>query len=144
MNTSTETSSRTPPPVVVPNVDDLTHAGFWQAAADGRLVIEVCRPAGHVLHLPRGYCHRCDTFDVEWKTVAGDATVHTFTIVEHSVDSAFPAPYTVVLVELDAEPGVRFVSSLPGRVDLEVGQRMVIRFDEIVDGVTVPRWEPAG
>ena len=31
----------------------------------------VCRPAGHVLHLPRAYCATCDTFDVTWRPVAG-------------------------------------------------------------------------
>ena len=64
--------------------------------------------------------------------------MHTWTTVEHSVDPAFPAPYTVVLVELDDEPGVRFVTDLPGRPELAVGLPMAVRFD---DGI--PRWELA-
>ena len=122
---------------------DRDSEGYWAAARRHELVVRVCRPAGHVLHLPREYCARCDTFDVEWRTVAGHGPVHTWTVVEHSVDSDHPAPYTVVLVELDDPPGVRFVSDLPGRPELRTGQPMVVRFDDISDGFTLPRWVPA-
>jgi uncharacterized OB-fold protein len=129
--------------VVVPRVDDRDSAGYWAAAARGELVVRVCVPEGHVLHLPKAYCHRCDTFDVAWRPVSGRGTVHTWTTVEHQVDPAFPVPYTIVLVELDDEPGVRFVTDLAGRPDLTVGMPMVVRFDDEGRGVTVPRWEPA-
>lgn len=112
--------------------------GFREAARRGELAVQVCTPAGHVLHLPRGYCHRCDSFEVTWKPVVGRGTVHTWTVVEHQVHPDFPVPYTVVLVELDDEPGVRFVTDLPGRPELSVGLAMAVRFDG-----EVPRWEPA-
>ncbi len=128
---------------IVPVTDDRDTAGYWEAARRGELAVQVCQPAGHVLHLPRGYCHRCDSFDVGWKAVSGRGTVHTWTTVEHAVDPAFPVPYTIVLVELDDEPGVRYVTNIPGRPELAVGDPMVVRFDEIAPGVTLPRWEPA-
>ena len=126
-----------------PNVDDRAHTGFWEAARRGQLVIEKCKPAGHVLHLPRGYCHLCDSFEVEWVPVSGQANLHTFTIVEHQVHPNFPAPYAVVLVELDEVPGVRFLGNLPGRPELSIGMRMTVTFDALSDTVTLPRWVPA-
>ena len=128
---------------VVPSTRDLDSQPFWEAARRGELVVQVCAPAGHVLHLPTGYCHRCDSFDVTWRPVAGRGTVHTWTTVEHAVDPDFPVPYTIVLVELDDEPGVRFVTDLPGRPELAVGLPMVVRFDPLSDDVTLPRWELA-
>ena len=116
---------------VVPVVADRDTAPYWEAARRGQLVVQVCRPAGHVLHLPPGYCHRCDSFDVAWKPVAGRGTVHTWTVVEHPVDPRFPVPYTIVLVELDDHPGVRFVAELPGRPELSAGLPMVVRFDRM-------------
>jgi uncharacterized OB-fold protein len=107
-------------------------------SAPAELRVEVCVPAGHVLHLPRGYCHECDSFDVTSKPVAGRGTVHTWTVVEHQVHPDFPVPYTIALVELDDEPGVRFLTDLPGRPELFAGQPMVARLDG-----DVPRWEPA-
>jgi uncharacterized OB-fold protein len=121
--------------------DDPDHGPFWAGATRGELVVQRCRPEGHVLHLPRGYCDRCDTFDVEWTPVDGAATVHTWTVVEHSVDPAFPAPYTVALVELVDPAGVRFVTRLPGRVALCAGQAMALGFESAWGGA-VPRWDP--
>lgn len=126
---------------VVPSTRDRDSAPFWEAAGRGELVVQVCVPAGHVLHLPRGYCHRCDSFDVTWRSVSGRGRVHTWTTVEHAVDPAFPVPYTIVLVELDDEPDVRFVTDLPGRPELAIGLPMVVRFDRLTDDVTLPRWE---
>jgi uncharacterized OB-fold protein len=120
---------------------DLDHGPFWAAAERGELVVEHCRTAGHVLHLPRGYCARCDSFDTEWHAVSGDASVHTWTVVEHTVDPAFPVPYTLALVELFDPPGVRFVTHLDGRVDLEPGQPMALRFERRGDRA-VPCWAP--
>lgn len=128
---------------LVPVTDDRDSAGFWEAARRGELAVQVCEPAGHVLHLPRGYCHHCDSFAVRWSVVRGRGTVHTWTTVEHAVDPAFPVPYTLVLVELDDESGVRLVTDLPGRPDLRVGDAMIVRFDEVAPGVVLPRWEQA-
>lgn len=130
--------------LVLPNVHDRTHRGFWEAAKRGELVVEMCRPAQHVIHLPMGYCHRCDTFDVYWQAVAGDAVVHTFTKVEHTVDSAFPAPYTIALVELVEVPGVRWLTRVPGLAALTIGQPMELWFDAVTDDVTIPSWRPVG
>ena len=122
-----------------PVVDDRISEGFWEGARHGVLMVQVCAPEGHVLHLPKGYCCRCDTTDVEWRPVEGAASVHTWTIVEHSVDPA----YTIALVELEHERGVRFVTDLPGRQELHVGQRMELRFEDLGDDVVIPRWIPA-
>jgi hypothetical protein len=64
--------------------------------------------------------------------------------VEHQVHPAFPAPYTVVLVELDGTDGARLVGHLPGRPDLVAGQAMVVRFEDAGEGVVLPQWIPAG
>ena len=55
---------------------------------------------------------------------------------------AYPVPYTIVLVELDDHPSVRFVGFLPGAADLADGQAMRVRFEELDDGIVVPQWEP--
>jgi len=47
---------------------------------------------------------------------ARTGTVHSFTVVHHSVADALDAvvPYTVVLVSLDAAPQLRVVGNLVG------------------------------
>lgn len=126
---------------ILPVTKDHDSAGFWQAARCGELAIRVCRAASHVLHLPHAYCSSCDSYDTEWIPVSGRARVHTWTIVEHAIDPAFPVPYTIVLLELAEPVGVRFVTNLAGRVELSPGDPMVVRFEPLSDGVVLPRWE---
>jgi hypothetical protein len=40
-------------------------------------------------------------------------------------------------------PGARYVTALPGRLELAVGMPMVVRFDPLTDVVTLPRRVPA-
>ena len=64
-------------------------------------------------------------------------------MVEHQVHPAFPAPYTVVLVELDDHPEARLSASCPASPELAVGQPMEVWFERLSDDVVLPQWRPA-
>lgn len=117
--------------------------GFFEAAADGRLVVGACTGCGAVLHLPRPYCHHCGSFDVGWRTVPGRGRLWSWTTVHQAVHPALETPYTVVVVELDEPSGVRLVGSLPGEPALEVGMPMDAVFEPVSDDVVLPQWAPA-
>ena len=134
-------SSGVPTPLL-PVDDDHDTGGFFEAARRGELVVRACSSCGTLLHLPRAFCHRCGSWDGEWRPVAGTGTLHTWTVVDHQVHPAYPVPYTIVLVDLDDAPGVRLLGHLPGSPDLQAGMPMRVRFDEIADGVVLPQWEP--
>ena len=129
-------------PVLLPVDDDRDTAGFFEAARRGELVLRACASCGAVLHLPRAYCRACGSFDGQWIPTTGTAHLHTWTIVTHQVHPAYPVPYTIVLVELDDHPGVRFVGSLPGSPPLHDGMTMRVRFDNVDDNIVLPQWEP--
>jgi uncharacterized OB-fold protein len=134
----------TSPVPLVPVDDDRDTGGFFAAARRGELVVRVCDGCDTPLHMPRAYCRTCGSWDGRWQPVAGTGTVYSWTVVEHQVHPAYPAPYTVVLVELDDPPGVRLVGRLPGRQALAAGQPMRVWFETVADGVVVPQWKPAG
>jgi uncharacterized protein len=127
--------------LVLPVTDDPETAGFWSAAAEGRLVLRVCPTCDTVLHLPRAFCARCRTAGESWLDVDGGGALYSWTTVEHQVHPAYPTPYTVVLVELNGRPGVRMVGRLDGRPELTIGMPMSVFFQE-VDGVVLPQWRP--
>jgi uncharacterized OB-fold protein len=74
--------------------------------------------------------------------VTPTGTVYSWSVVEHAVHPAFPAPYTVLLVELDDLPGTRLVGHLPGRPELRAGAPVIAWFED-VDGTVVPQWRLA-
>lgn len=130
-----------PPPL--PVINDPDTAGFWLATQSGQVAVCVCANCGAALHLPRSYCHDCQSWTVEWRVVAPKARLVSWTVAEHQVHPAFPVPYTFVLVELDDAPGVRLAGHLRGRPALIAGMPMRADFVMHPDGVTLVNWIPA-
>lgn len=132
------------PTAPTPVTNDPDTAGFWLAAQSGEVAVCVCASCGAVLHLPRSYCHSCKSWTVEWKAVAPNGRLVSWTIAEHQVHPAFPVPYTLVLVELDDVPGVRLAGYLEDRPALRAGMPMRADFVACADGMTLVNWIPAG
>jgi hypothetical protein len=133
----------------VPNFAPLDHpetAGFWQATAEGHLALPACPVCGTfqwypVAGLP---CH--PEAHAEWRQVAEEGSIFTFTRVERGfLPSGGDPPYTLALVDLDGLDGPRVVTVLvgPGSDDPAIGDRVRLaptRFDTH----TLPTFELAG
>jgi uncharacterized protein len=139
---SNSATTKTSVPRVLPAEDDRDTAGFWEAARRRQLVVRVCDSCGTVLHMPRAYCNHCGSWTGSWKSVSGMGRLHSWTTVTHQVHPSFPVPYTILLVQLDDEPSVRYVGNLPGAPELHEGQALEVWFEELEDGVTIPQWRP--
>ena len=100
---------------VVPGMTELT-APYWEAAREGRLVVQECRSCGRLSHPPLPACPRCHGRDLGWRAVSGTGTVYTYTVVRHPTHFAFAAqiPYAIAVVELAEGP--RLLTNL---VDVE-------------------------
>jgi uncharacterized OB-fold protein len=128
----------------VPTRTDPDSAGFFEAADRGELAVRFCDGCGRTIHLPRAWCSACGSWDTGFRPVEGRARLYSWTTVHHGTHPAFPLPYTVVLVELEEHPGVRFAGHLPGTPMLQAGMPMTVRFDRI-DGTSLclPNWSPS-
>ncbi|WP_261566552.1 Zn-ribbon domain-containing OB-fold protein [Frankia gtarii] len=130
------------PDAPVPVTTDLDTGGFWQAAAHNRLALRACLDCGTVLHLPKVMCHRCRSTRSGWREIEPVGTLASWTVVRAALHPAFPPPYTIVLVELDAAPGARLIGYLDGAPDLAMGQPMRATFQQVRDQVTLVQWSP--
>ena len=128
---------------LIPVDDDRDTGGFWQAARRHQLAILTCDQCAAVLHMPRAYCHTCGSWKSHWEPVSGLGRLYSWTTVEHQVHPAFPVPYTIVLVELSEQPGVRLMGYLPGAPELAKGQAMRAWFEATDGGVVLPQWAQA-
>jgi uncharacterized OB-fold protein len=125
---------------VLPAVTDPDTAGFFAAAAGGRLVVRRCSDCDAVLHMPVAYCRHCGGFDGRWAEVAPSGRIYSYTVVAHQVHPDFPVPHTIVLVELDDVTEVRLVGHLDGRPEVYVGQPVVAEFRQLSAGAALPTW----
>ncbi|MFI6806295.1 Zn-ribbon domain-containing OB-fold protein [Streptomyces luteogriseus] len=133
----------------LPEPDAFTRR-YWDAAAEGRLLIRRCGACGRAHHYPREFCPHCWSEDVTWETASGRATLYTWSVVHRNDLPPFPerVPYVAAVVELaegprmmteivgtgePGEPGVPLASEDPV---LSGGAELVVAFR---DGVPVFR-----
>ncbi|OWY62439.1 hypothetical protein B7486_58430 [cyanobacterium TDX16] len=128
----------------LPTVEDETRP-FWDAAADGRLLIQRCNACEQWQYYPRPFCKRCWSEDVEWAEPSGRGTLYTFSVVRRNDLPPFGdrVPYVPAIVELDEGPRMmtEVVDADPDA--LEVGATLVVDFAPIDDELKRPVFRPA-
>jgi uncharacterized OB-fold protein len=131
-------------PVPALNADT---AGWWDAAAGHRLVMQRCAACGRTRHPPGPVCPWCRAEKAEWCELPGTGSVYTYTIVHQAFIPALAdrVPYVVIAVDLDGAGGARLVSNL---VDADphavtVGMPVEVVWEDMGPELAVPRFRPA-
>ncbi|MEU6915323.1 Zn-ribbon domain-containing OB-fold protein [Streptomyces olindensis] len=128
----------------LPEADAFTRT-YWDAAAEGRLLIRRCRACGQAHHYPREFCPHCWSEDVTWETASGRATLYTWSVVHRNDLPPFAdrTPYVAAVVDLAEGP--RMMTELVGAegpaaegtaADLSAGTDLEVTFR---DGIPVFR-----
>ena len=111
---------------------------YWDAAAQGRLVIRKCGSCGKLHHYPRTVCPFCFADATEWQAASGRGTIYAFSIMRRA-----EVPYAIAYVTLDE--GVTMLTNL---VDCEfnglhIGQPVRVVFKPTAGGPPLPMFTPA-
>ncbi|QYX83176.1 OB-fold domain-containing protein [Streptomyces akebiae] len=103
----------------LPEVDGLSRT-YWDAAAEGRLLLRRCGAAGcgRAHHYPREFCPYCWSEDVRWEQASGRAVLYTWSVVHRN----------------DLPPFGERTPYVPAVVDLAEGPRMMTEVVEWEDG----------
>jgi uncharacterized OB-fold protein len=92
--------------------------------------------------MPRHLCPHCWSDQLEWAESAGRGSIQSFSIVHRAptADFAANAPYVIALVDLDEGP--RMFANVVGNGALEVaiGDRVSVTFEDRGDGALVPQF----
>jgi uncharacterized OB-fold protein len=121
---------------------DTDAAAFWQAATEGKLLIQHCRRCGGYQHYARPFCITCRDADVEMVEAGGAGVLHSFTVVYRSPYDDVPTPYVVGLVRLDE--GVTLLTNVVGCDPARVACDMPVEvtYQTVRDGVVIPVFRP--
>ena len=122
-----------PAPAVTPETKP-----FWDAAADGRLVIKQCTACGQSHHYPRTICPFCGSDATEWRPASGRGKVYTYSVMWR-----VPEPYVIAYVTLEEGP-----TMMTNIVDCDldsvrIGQAVRVVFKPSEGGPPVPMFAPA-
>ena len=97
-------------------------------------------------------CPWCHSLESEWRRQSGRGRIWSFAVPHPPLLPAFvdEAPYVVVVVELEEDPGIRLVGNIVrvaddpiGAVSAEevtIGANVVAVFGTSVEGFPVPQW----
>lgn len=134
------------PPKPLPEITELT-APFWQAAKEGRLVMQQCRSCGKYVWCPRPACTECGRDELDWRELSGRGTVYSFTVIRQLAGRGARAfekdiPYTIAWVDLDEGP--RYYTNIVECPvdDVEIGMAVEVVFDRASDDISLPKFKP--
>lgn len=85
---------------------------YWDGLQAGQLRVQRCGACGQLRHYPRPMCPACHSFEVEWVTLAGNGTVHSWTRPHQSALPGFADVVPFTLVTVDMAEGVRVLGRL--------------------------------
>ena len=135
---------------------DTEYKGYFEAAADHRLVVKKCLDCGLWRGEPGPGCPWCTSLQWEWNQVSGKGTIYSYQIVAHTVVPSFRdwAPFAIVLVELDEQrghpdpyDGLRITTNLvdekmePEKEEnVAIGKRVEVAFLDGEGGFTLPQF----
>ncbi|MEU4487534.1 OB-fold domain-containing protein [Streptomyces purpurascens] len=122
----------------LPEPDAFTRT-YWDAAAEGRLLIRRCRACGRAHHYPREFCPRCWSEDVVWEPASGRATLYTWSVVHRNDLPPFAERTPYVAAVVDLAEGPRMMTEVVGERELSAGAELEVAFRE---GVPVFRIVP--
>ncbi|MFE9039802.1 Zn-ribbon domain-containing OB-fold protein [Streptomyces sp. NPDC007818] len=122
-----------------PEADAFTRA-YWDAAAEGRLLIRRCRACARPHHYPREFCPHCWSEDVVWEPASGRATLYTWSVVHRNDLPPFGERVPYVAAVVDLAEGPRVMTEVVGvpEAALRVDMPLEAAFRTGPDGVTVP------
>jgi len=136
-------AKKIPRPIPRPNTYMNTQP-FWDAAKNGKLVIQYCKDSGKPQFFPRPVSMANGKRNLEWREVSGRGKVYSFT----NTFSAWPGhedrvPYLVALVEL--EEGVRILANLFNvkAEDVKIDMPVKLYWEKLSEDINYPAFQPA-
>jgi uncharacterized OB-fold protein len=129
---------------------------YFEAAAEGRLMMRRCSGCGLLRYPPGIACPWCNSLDSEWIQVSGKGTIYSYEVVTQAIQPGFAdwVPYAVILVELDEQRGVptpdealRLIANLvtpelrpEAEERVAIGKRVRAVFQPLAGGLALPQF----
>lgn len=129
----------------LPTLTDLTRP-FWQAAHQGRLLLQKCARCATFNFHPKPWCVQCGCRDLVWTAAQPTGTVYAHTI-SRSVAMNFAgwqAELPVLMCLIDLDDGARMYAQVTdcSPEQLHIGMRVQVHFTPISGEAGIPKFRP--
>ncbi|MER6912386.1 Zn-ribbon domain-containing OB-fold protein [Streptomyces sp. NPDC000594] len=133
----------TPPSHALPEIDDFTRP-YWDAAAEGRLLVRRCRDCRRAHHYPREFCPRCWSARCEWETASGRATLYTWSVVHRNDLEPFSLRLPYITAVVDLAEGPRMMTEIVecDAAGLRIAMPLEVTFRRAAPDIALPVFRP--
>ena len=116
---------------------------WWQAAAEHRLVVQVCEGCDRPRHPPSPVCPHCHSWDSRLVEHPPTANIYTFTVVHQAFVPGMDMPYVIAVVELAGYPDdhIRIVTNVVDAdpADVWIGAPVELVWEDMGPDLALPR-----
>jgi len=111
---------------------------FFDAARQGRFLIQVCTACNRPHWYPRVICPFCGSDKVEWREASGKGTIYAFSVMRRVKE-----PYIIAHVTLAEGPTMLTNLVACDSDDVQIGRAVTVVFQDTENGAPVPMFTPA-
>ncbi len=131
-----------PRPIPVP---DEVSKPFWDACNQGRLIVQNCTTCNRKQYPPQPKCAQCNSGEhLVWIQTSGRGRIHGYSVTYDGRIIAWQPeqPFNIAVIALEEDPGIKFLSNLPGTpVDnVPVGAKVHVEFIAVAPNQLIPEW----
>jgi uncharacterized protein len=116
---------------------------WWQAAAEHRLVVQVCSSCDRPRHPPSPLCPVCHESAAHLVDHPGTGTIYTFTRVHQPFVAGLEVPYVIAVIDLDGyeRDCIRLVTNVVDADpdDVAIDGRVEIVWEDMGPDLALPR-----
>jgi uncharacterized OB-fold protein len=130
-----------PAPFVLPEVKQ-----FWDATAEGKLLLPKCEDCQTIVWYPRPFCPPCPNSKVTWIEASGRGKIYSYTVNRRGQADlpAYKEAGVYVLAYVELEEGPRMMTNI---VDCDpdsvrIGQDVELVFHDTGQGTALARFRP--
>jgi hypothetical protein len=129
-------------PIPVP---DAVSKPFWDACNERRLIVQNCAVCDRKQFPPQPVCAECGWgYHLGWIETSGRGKIHGYAVTNDGRIVAWQPyqPFNSVVIELEEDPAIKFLSNLPGvPVDqVPVGANVEVEFIQVSPDQLIPEW----
>ena len=123
---------------------DARSAPFFEAAREGRFLLQRCSACRAWMYPVRRRCPECAATDLGWVQASGRGTLYSHGLLRRAYHPRHEGRLPLVLAVVDLEEGVRVNSNLIDAAPetVRAGMKVQVDFETLPDGGVIPVFRP--
>jgi uncharacterized protein len=128
-------------PVKYPRMYSPYDKTMWDSVSEKAMKLQKCSSCGMYRYPPGACCPKCLSTEATWEKISGDGKILSWCTFHRQYLPAYPAPTTIVAVELKEGPIMISNVDAAETKSLKLDAPVTMIYVQHPDGFTLPRFK---